>query len=120
MCLRKRTSRYQLSPYVVFQTCGKLYCSMAMHVRITPIARFKCIDSCCIAACKTATKIMLEADTKHFAKLSKYFRMNETSKPHAVRDTTVAHAYWLNPCSRVRLSEMRDKEGSTPKQKPKK
>ena len=70
---------------------------MAMHVSSNPRITCNCMFSRSNDECRNATRMMLTADTKHFAKLSRYFSMNDTSKPHIDSDATVAYAHKLKP-----------------------
>ena len=71
---------YKRARRLSIHTClqERLYCSKAIPVRVTPSKMRNGIASRLIVDSSIATHSMLIAAQKHFATLSRYFRMNDT------------------------------------------
>ena len=94
---------------------------MAMLVRTMPIERCRGTECVDVAACRSPTDIILNAPTKHFAMLSKYLSMNDTTRPHTASTAIVAYAARLNPSKRADIPlDVCVKSDKNPKQTPKK
>ena len=99
----------------------RLYCSIEMLVRTIPINKGSRKPSAEINACAAPTTNMLSAFTKHFAKLSRYFKTNDTSNPQAAKAKIVPNAAPLNPSYKVlRPSSSCCQTETNPKMTPKK
>ena len=86
-----------------------------------PIERCRGTECEDMAACRSPTDIILSAPTKHFAMLSKYLSMNDTTRPHTASTAIVAYAAMLNPSNETDIPlEVRVKSDKKPKQTPKK